>query len=198
MGCKTVRPYEPSPNCSLPTLINYREPAFLAIFSQIWSTNDLIVSFDGINITFPNNNIKQTQPWPHVDQSPSRPGLQCVQGVLNLTSNGPREGGLVVLKESHKYNKEFFAQSEFKSKNFGDADWFSFNEKQIGWFKKRSGGGCKWVKVCAEPGDLILWESRTMHYNILPESDAVRAAMCELLCFDTASFCGALTDTLDW
>lgn len=45
------------------------------------------------------------------------------------------------------------------------------------WFLDR---GCEAVKVCADPGDLILWDSRTIHYNCLPESEAVRSVLCTL------------------
>lgn len=44
------------------------------------------------------------------------------------------------------------------------------------WFLDR---GCEIIKVCADPGDLILWDSRTVHYNCLPESDAVRSVLCK-------------------
>lgn len=43
------------------------------------------------------------------------------------------------------------------------------------WFLDR---GCEVVKVCADPGDLVLWDSRTVHYNCLPESEAVRSVLC--------------------
>ena len=41
--------------------------------------------------------------------------------------------------------------------------------------------GLKWEKVCAEPGDLIVWDSRTPHYNKTPTSDAAR--FCTYTCF---------------
>lgn len=34
--------------------------------------------------------------------------------------------------------------------------------------------GCEWVKVCAEPGDLLLWDSRTPHYNVSAEGNTPR------------------------
>lgn len=60
----------------------------------------------------------------------------------------------------------------------GPADWFGFEKEEVQWFKDR---GCEIVKVCVDPGDLILWDSRTMHWNCLPESEAVRSVLCELL-----------------
>lgn len=30
--------------------------------------------------------------------------------------------------------------------------------------------GLEWEKVCMEPGDLVIWDSRTPHYNLSPTS----------------------------
>lgn len=52
-------------------------------------------------------------------------------------------------------------------------DLFHFSEEDVQWFKDR---GCELVKICLEPGDFVLWDSRTMHYARLPEGDQVRHA----------------------
>jgi hypothetical protein len=44
---------------------------------------------------------------------------------------------------------------------------FSTGRGDVSWFEER---GCQWKKVCAEPGDLIVWDSRTPHYNISSSS----------------------------
>jgi hypothetical protein len=44
---------------------------------------------------------------------------------------------------------------------------FSTGRGDVSWFEER---GCQWTKVCAEPGDLIVWDSRTPHYNISSSS----------------------------
>lgn len=33
----------------------YSEPGIIKVFEQVWGTDDLIVSFDGINVTLPIN-----------------------------------------------------------------------------------------------------------------------------------------------
>lgn len=56
----------------------------LAAFSKLWETDELIVSYDTINLTLPNAaKMAGTKPWPHVDQAPERQGLSCVQGIIN-------------------------------------------------------------------------------------------------------------------
>lgn len=84
------------------------EPAVIDAFAKIWDTTELLVSFDGANITLPHPDRQSNSAWPHVDQSPKRKGLQCVQGLLNLAPNGPRDGGLIVLKGSSLLNEAFF------------------------------------------------------------------------------------------
>ncbi|ORY18648.1 hypothetical protein BCR34DRAFT_621431 [Clohesyomyces aquaticus] len=58
-----------------------------------------------------------------------------------------------------------------------------FKDEEIEWFKKR---GCEETKVCAGPGDLILWDSRQIHYNKVPSSGKVRAVM--YICYTPAGF----------
>jgi hypothetical protein len=41
-----------------------------------------------------------------------------------------------------------------------------FDEDEVEWFKEKA---CEVVKVGYEVGDLIVSDSRTMHYNALPE-----------------------------
>jgi len=60
------------------------DPGVIRVFEQIWNTNELLVSFDGINITIPGSNSK---PWHHVDQGGKNPGFKCAQGLVNLLPN---------------------------------------------------------------------------------------------------------------
>lgn len=79
-----------------------QEPGIIDAFAKIWGTNELLVSFDGLNISLPQKDAAKDvhKPWPHVDQSPTRQFLHCVQGIANLAPNGPLDGGLMVLRGS--------------------------------------------------------------------------------------------------
>ncbi|BEJ15636.1 hypothetical protein CspHIS471_0502410 [Cutaneotrichosporon sp. HIS471] len=54
------------------------QPGILNVFNQIWGTDDLITSFDGMNTSIPINptsgrtDISPTPAWPHIDQNPRR------------------------------------------------------------------------------------------------------------------------------
>lgn len=104
--------------------------------------------------------------------------MQCVQGVLNFAPNGPQDGGLLVVKGSTKLMPEFFKthSGEIGRETWGPSDWFGFDESEVKWFEER---GCEILKVNAEAGDLILWDSRTMHFNCVPSSQNLRAVVCE-------------------
>ena len=104
--------------------------------------------------------------------------MQSVQGLLNYAPNGPRDGGLMLMRGSAKLFDEYFSQ-ERESYAHEDApppeleymDLFLFHEKDLEWFAAR---GCEMIKVNMDPGDLVLWDSRTIHYAKLPEGDTIR------------------------
>lgn len=53
-------------------------------------------------------------------------------------------------------------------------EWFGFTENGMKWLADH---GLEWVKVCAEPGDLIVWDSRVPHYNLPPTGENDRLAV---------------------
>lgn len=145
-------------------------------FADLYGTDDLLVSFDSLNITFPGRDDRPPiKGWPHVDQSPFKNGLQCVQGIVSLSEHGPNDGGLVVYKTTSKLFKEFFETQVPKDK-WDALDVYHFSQEELDWFIKR---GCEEVKICCEPGDMILWDSRTIHWGKEPEStsDVIRTVV---------------------
>lgn len=152
------------------------EPGVLAAFSRLWGSEDLLASFDSLNITFPNRTDVPRKPaWEHIDQSPLRRGLHCVQGIINLSPSGPEDGGLVVYPGSHALNDEFF-DSQTDASTWDPLDRYMYDKEQLSWFKAR---GIEPYKVCADVGDLILWDSRTVHYGAEPteKSNQIRTVI---------------------
>jgi hypothetical protein len=154
------------------------EQGVIDAFAKLWGTDELIVSFDSAAVMLPNRtDVVDAGRWEHIDQSPSRRGLYCVQGILNLNECGPDEGGLMILKGSAALMEEFFDHyGRGETRTWGPVDFYSFMDHQHQWFFDR---GCEWVKVCCEPGDLILWDSRAMHYNVRPTGKRDRTCACE-------------------
>ncbi|KOC15069.1 hypothetical protein AFLA70_41g004500 [Aspergillus flavus AF70] len=156
-----------------------QEPGVLDAFAKIWGTDELIASYDTVNITLPNAaEMGGTKPWPHVDQAPERNGMHCVQGFINMSEAGPKDGGLVVMEGSaplfEKFFKEFPPDRTKGPLAALHYDFYPFQDEDLKWYEAR---GCKIVKVCAEPGDLVLWDSRQMHYAVYPETDLIRTVI---------------------
>ncbi|KAL2070111.1 hypothetical protein VTL71DRAFT_14791 [Oculimacula yallundae] len=152
------------------------EPGVLKVFEELWGTTELLVSFDSLNITFPNRkDVPRKASWEHVDQTPLRRGLQCVQGIINLSHAGPEDGGLMCYPGSHLLSDEFF-DTQTDRDTWQKRDFYTFTKKQLEWFAAK---GVKPLKVCAEPGDLIIWDSRTIHYGTEPTeaSDTIRTVI---------------------
>ncbi|KAI5480129.1 hypothetical protein MNV49_001789 [Pseudohyphozyma bogoriensis] len=159
------------------------ERGIIEAFAKIWGTDELVTSFDGATIMLPHRtDVPDAGKWEHTDQSPSRRGFYCVQGIANLNDCGPEDGGLMVLRGSSRLFEEFFdVHGRTGFKTWGPVDWCNFSIEHQQWFFER---GCVWEKVCAGPGDLILWDSRTVHYNCTPKGD--RDRVCTYICMAPA------------
>ncbi|KAJ6018287.1 hypothetical protein N7451_001666 [Penicillium sp. IBT 35674x] len=152
------------------------EPGVVDAFQKIYNDEDLIVSFDAINFQFPNRtDIAPNKPWPHQDQDPLKQGFRCMQGLVNMLPNGPDDGGLIVCRGGHLLSKQFHHDMADEERiPAWTPEWYGFTERDMKWLEDH---GCKWEKVCAEPGDLLLWDSRTPHYNLSPENSQPRFAI---------------------
>ncbi|TXT06101.1 hypothetical protein VHUM_03574 [Vanrija humicola] len=164
------------------------QPGVIGAFAEIYGTDDLIVSFDGMNASLPINaqhgrvDIEPVPAWPHIDQNPRRiDRFELYQGIANMSPNGPDDGGLVVMRGSHLLHERHFAErGGFRPEgDFGPTEnSYRFDAAEWEWFKK---AGCETVKVCAGVGDLIIWDSRTVHWNASPTGSQIR--FCSYVCF---------------
>ncbi|KAL4888813.1 hypothetical protein BDV59DRAFT_196176 [Aspergillus ambiguus] len=156
------------------------EPGVINVFQKVYGEKDLIVSFDAINFAFPNRtDLPPNKPWPHQDQDPAKPGFRLMQGLVNILPNGPKDGGLIVCKGAHNLSEQFHEEMAWEERiPAWNPEWYGFTEKGMQWLKDH---GCEWVKICAEPGDLLLWDSRTPHYNLSPEASTPR--FCIYTCY---------------
>ncbi|PWY95919.1 hypothetical protein BO94DRAFT_530660 [Aspergillus sclerotioniger CBS 115572] len=165
------------------------ESALVEKFAQIWGTDELVVSYDGLNLSIPEASRAPTdpifKPWPHVDQSPYRTHLQCVQGILNLLPNGPQDGGLTVLEGSNALYTQLWQHFDHKKgeKGWNTLEYEMLDDDMTQWLEQQ---GCKWVKVCCNPGDLLLWDSRTVHYGSIPSS--INDRFAAYVCYKPANF----------
>ncbi|GKT51935.1 uncharacterized protein ColSpa_12116 [Colletotrichum spaethianum] len=162
-----------------------QEPGVVEAFEKVYDTKDIIVSFDAVIMAFPNRtDIKPNNPWPHQDQDPAKPGFRCLQGLVNILPNGDKDGGLIVCKGAHRLSEEFHVAFKDEPNKIWawTKEWYGFTDEGMKWLADK---GCEWLKINAEPGDLLLWDSRTPHYNLSPEGDSPR--FCAYTCFMPAA-----------
>lgn len=73
---------------------------------------------------------------------------------------------------------------------------FGFTPEILEWFTNK---GCEWIKLELEPGDLVVWDSRTAHYNVPPLGDRDRVAACKsdrfAGCISGSKTCSNTADT---
>jgi len=142
-------------------------------FSQIWKTDSLIVSMDSLLLWRPwwhNKFWKPRTEGLHLDQNPfTKPDKLCVQGMVALYDVTREVGGLEVVPRSHLPEpKERLKELCPHFKTQGDFCMINSNCPVINERKL----------LLAKSGDLILWDSRTIHGGILgtgkdPNTDTV-------------------------
>jgi len=122
------------------------------VFKKIWNTEELITSFDGsCYISHDCNKINKI--WTHTDQAPNSKGLQCYQSFVSLTKN--KERTIIVYEGSHYLHEEYFKLKNINS----NKNWQLIDHDYLEKIKDRK----KILNV--NPGDLVIWDSRTFHQN---------------------------------
>jgi hypothetical protein len=176
-----------------------QDPRIVDVFAQVWNTNDLIVSMDGLSFMCPPE-IREgfVYPWPHVDQGILRrqdnvahnnnPPVgfvsesllktqpYTIQGQFLFEDSFDGDGGFYCIPKSHLRFAEFASQLEgineqtargedrLKARN-------KFLDEFFGNSTDESGNPYCMKHVTAPRGSLILWDSRTLHWNQHPSKD---------------------------
>ena len=153
-------------------------PKVRQAFGAVWQTEELIVSFDACNVFRPwsaHRHWKTMGGWWHVDQNALNPdeprrGKVCVQGLVTLYDTDQTTGGLCVIPGSHRLHDDF-CQRVPGAEMMGDFVQIPLRDKVL----QENDGRL----VGAKAGDLILWDSRTIHCNTpaLPTSARVNSTM---------------------
>lgn len=72
--------------------INSLNLVAIQVFELMLGTNELMTSFDAINVLAPHNEAPPAG-WLHVDQTPLRPHFACLQGLVNLVNVSAETSG---------------------------------------------------------------------------------------------------------
>lgn len=170
--------------------------ALVDVFRMLWDTPNVIPSLDGTSFSFKGKrpNFRDVKDWEskrwtkktavHVDQT--GPGFQCVQGGLAITSQQEDGHCFVCVPGSHKHHDELMrmrdAEYALEVAQVGKdrakplkKDWMIVSETQGAFLRAQ---GLNMQRVPLEAGDLVLWDSRTVHastgYCKSAEPDAMR------------------------
>jgi len=139
-----------------------------AAFEQVWATADLIVSMDAVIAWRPwhlNESWTPRTEGLHLDQNPfTKPKLECVQGMLLLIDVTESSGGLEVVPRSHTEEAREAIRQRYS--NWG-GDWCPI--------KGDDPMTARAVLLLASAGDLILWDSRTVHGGVVGNGAAAGA-----------------------
>mmetsp|Transcript_41555 Transcript_41555/g.50556 ORF Transcript_41555/g.50556 Transcript_41555/m.50556 type:complete len:620 (-) Transcript_41555:192-2051(-) len=141
-------------------------PPVKETFSAIWgvSTDDLIVSYDGGNAFRPwkmNPRWLTRDDWWHLDQNSRVRDVDpservCVQGLVSFSDATEDTGGLCVIPRSHLEFGEVCERAP-GSRILQDFIYIPDGDPVL---SKDTA-----ILVCAKAGDLLLWDSRTVHCN---------------------------------
>ena len=136
------------------------------IFAEIWNiaTDDLLCSYDG-GCFMPADDQKKTtfKNWIHVDQPRDMRGFVCIQSICNFQTNGPEDGGLVLLEKSHDAFNDYMDKYPSEGIVWGPSN---INDPLL--------VNRKYLKICAEAGSMILFDSRTFHCNVQPTCSSLQ------------------------
>jgi hypothetical protein len=178
-----------------------QDPRIVNIFAQIWNTNDLIVSMDGLSFMCPPE-IREGyfKPWPHVDQAILRlrdnvahnnnPPIgfvsesllksqpYTIQGQFLFEDSFDGDGGFYCIPKSHLRFTEFAPELEVISATTPNNEIKEAKYKFIkGFFDNitdETGNPYCMKHITAPRGSLILWDSRTVHWNQHASKDRPR------------------------
>jgi len=156
-------------------------PAVKTAFAAVWDDDDLLVSFDGMALWRPTSvdatwETDRGGAWLHIDQHPiTRPGRQCVQGAVTLLPTSPTIGGNIVIPGSHKWFADIperYAERLGRLPDTMDHFRFPADDPQL--------QNTPPVMCHMEAGDMMLWDSRTVHCSSpglepAPEADPAEA-----------------------
>lgn len=139
-------------------------PSIKTAFASIWNDEDLLVSFDGMALWRPTDvdpgwETTRGGSWLHVDQHPiTRPGFHCVQGAVSLLPSSPATGGNILIPGSHKWFADIpdrYAERLGRLPEWLDHFRFPADDPRLQETPP--------VMCHMEPGDMMLWDSRTVH-----------------------------------
>ncbi|MBA3239044.1 MAG: hypothetical protein H0T62_11950 [Parachlamydiaceae bacterium] len=193
-----------------------QNPLIVDVFAKVWNTSDLIVSMDGLSLMCPCEIREATfASWPHVDQLISsghniethgqnahidfvsesllKTKPYTIQGQFLFEDSFDGDGGFYCIPKSHLRFAEFAPHLESISQlELPQVEKWKIQNSYLQDFFRRetdeSGNLYSMKHITAPRGSLILWDSRTVHWNQSssrgrPYSDKPKVRMVCYICY---------------
>ncbi|KAK6175695.1 hypothetical protein SNE40_014096 [Patella caerulea] len=141
------------------------------VFKEVWQTNKLLTSFDGVAISPPpelggSAYAVADAHWFHLDQGAIRQGLHAYQGAVYLEETTESDYVFRVLEGSHKLHKQFFEKFSKAARKASRHDFYKLTPVEYEWYMEH---GCVQRTIPVPKGGMVLWDSRTIHDNNKPQ-----------------------------
>jgi hypothetical protein len=161
-------------------------------FQTVWDNNDdLLVSFDGGNAFRPwkyDATWLTEGGWWHVDQGLAKKGQKvCVQGLVNLYDATAESGGLCVIPGSHKMHDVLCERIPGIERM---EDFCKIPKDDEVLLKSADA-----IMVGCKAGDMIIWDSRTIHCNSPALTEVVEEQKADLSEWDLIRMVGYICMT---
>jgi ectoine hydroxylase-related dioxygenase (phytanoyl-CoA dioxygenase family) len=150
-----------------------QNPKIVDVFATLWECEreDLLVSFDGLSFQLPPEQTGRgwfNKSWYHTDQSYTRNKFECCQSYVSALDVREGDATLVVLESSNKYHGDFAKHFNIKDKD----DWYKLKDEELKFYTDK---GCQEVRIICGKGDLVIWDSKTLHFG----SEAIKGRQQE-------------------
>ena len=134
-------------------------PNVLSLFRRLWGCSEIVTGFDGFGVSHGDFVL----PW-HVDQT--RPSASCVgiQGIMALSTHDASTGGLSLMVGSHRQHAAIL-----ENERYSEGEW-EYHEVNI---ERLRGVGDTFTPRLS-PGDVCVWDSRTVHRVVEGNGSRVR------------------------
>ena len=136
------------------------EKKIIDVFTNVWNTSDLFVSFDAICVMKPpeiSGKFTKTH-WIHTDQSFLNSERISIQGLVNLEETSQEDSTFTLYENSHKYHKEFGTHFNIKQQS----NWYKLQKEEVQWLNDK---GLTQIRLDIPKGSILLWDSRLFHAN---------------------------------
>lgn len=101
--------------------------------------------------------------------------MECIQSWVTANDVNLGDATLAFLEGSHKLHGKFAVEHNITSNSKDHQDnWYKLNQDELKWYRETN--KCPLVHINCKAGDMVLWDSRTIHCGVEPTCGRVNGA----------------------